>query len=609
MTDLETRPAGRDRLLLVLCAVAVAFAAIDTYVVVLALPDMMAGVGIPVDELQRAAPIVSGFLLGYVAMLPLIGRIADLRGQVPVLAMSLVLFAIGSFVTAISYDLPSMVAGRFLQGVGGGGLVPATMSLVAALYPVDRRGLPLGLVSAVQEFGSVLGPLFGALVLSFTTWRGIFAINLAGGAVLLVAVSALARTRDRAPAAGRAASPAAGRAAPPAAGRVAPAEERGRGYSRPPGQLLAARGVALLLLAATVGTGLVTFLQPPDLQRDLTWGQLFIPYVDGGGRWVTPIGVATIIAFVALALWCWFVPRALVDLRGWFGHLVAADLLGATLLAAVLGGIVLAFATADPEVAVFSPQGPWFLAGSALALVLLLLHLRRADDPIVPRGALRATPAWGSLVVSFLVGWALIAALVDIPLFARTTTERDSQLGAALVLLRFLAALPVGALVGGWLLRRVPAGALTAIGMAAAGVSFLAMAQWDETSLDGFASNVPLVLGGFGFGLALAPVNAAILATTDDDTHGLASALVVVARMVGMLVGISALTTIGLRRLYAAQEADPDLSILELGIVQEHAVFVGAAFAAFAAGALALVLFARAGTRGVDTAEALRAGG
>src|SRR5690606_2528032 len=118
-------PGARDRALLILCSVAVAFAAIDTYVVVLALPDMMGGVGIAVDELQRAAPIVSGFLLGYVAMLPLIGRIADLRGQVPVLAMSLVLFAAGSLVTAVSYDLASMVAGRFLQGVGGGGLVPA----------------------------------------------------------------------------------------------------------------------------------------------------------------------------------------------------------------------------------------------------------------------------------------------------------------------------------------------------------------------------------------------------------------------------------------------------------------------------------------------------
>ena len=95
-------------------------------------------------------------------MLPLIGRIADLRGRVPVLVAALVVFAVGSLVTALAYDMPTMVAGRFLQGVGGGGLVPATLALVADLYPVERRGVPLGVVSAVQELGSVLGPLFGA---------------------------------------------------------------------------------------------------------------------------------------------------------------------------------------------------------------------------------------------------------------------------------------------------------------------------------------------------------------------------------------------------------------------------------------------------------------
>lgn len=576
----------RDRLLLAFCAVAVAFAAADTYVVVLALPDMMQGAGIPVDELQRAAPIVSGFLLGYVAILPLAGRVADLRGQVPVLTMSLVLFALGSFITAASFDLPTMVLGRFLQGVGGGGLVPATMSLVAARYPAERRGLPLGVVSAVQEFGSVLGPLFGAGVLAFTSWRGIFALNLAGAAVLLLAVWALAGRED-----------------------AARSRSSHAGTDRTGAALLLDRGVGLTLLALSALTTVITFAQPPSLQRDLTWGQLFIPYVDGGSRWVTPIGVATVVSVVALLAWCWFRPRALVDLRGWLDHLVAADLVGAGYLALVLGGIVLAFATADPAVAVFSPQGPWFLIGSAIASALLVLHLRRAADPIVPRGALRARPAWGALAVSFLVGWALIAALVDIPLFARTTTQQDSQLGAALVLLRFLAALPVGAVLGGLALRRLAPGVLTAVGMAAAGVSFLLMAQWGATSLDGFGSNVPLVLGGLGFGLALAPVNAAILAHTEDAVHGLASALVVVARMVGMLVGISALTTIGLRRLYAAQEANPGLDIRELGIVQEHAVFVGAAIAAFAAAGLALVVLAGARTREVDTADVLRAAG
>src|SRR3954465_15186052 len=105
---------SRPGVLLGLAAIAVAFAAADTYVVVLALPDMMLGAGIPIAQLQRAAPIVSGFLLGYVAMLPLIGRVADLRGRVPVLVAALVLFAIGSLVTTAAYDFPSLVAGRFL---------------------------------------------------------------------------------------------------------------------------------------------------------------------------------------------------------------------------------------------------------------------------------------------------------------------------------------------------------------------------------------------------------------------------------------------------------------------------------------------------------------
>ncbi len=165
-------PGGR--LLLGLAAVAVAFAAADTYVVVLALPEMMASAGLSAEDLQRGAPIISGFLLGYVAMLPLIGRIADLRGRLPVLVGSLVVFALGSLVTAAAYDLPSMVVGRVLQGVGGGGLLPATLALVADLYPPRQRGVPLGVVDAVQEFGNVVGPLYGAVVLAFGGWRDIF---------------------------------------------------------------------------------------------------------------------------------------------------------------------------------------------------------------------------------------------------------------------------------------------------------------------------------------------------------------------------------------------------------------------------------------------------
>ena len=125
---------------------------------------------------------------------------------------------------------------------------------------------------------------------------------------------------------------------------------------------------------------------------------------------------------------------------------------GAALLGLSLAGIVLAFATADPEVQVFSPAGPWLLAGSAVFAAPVRLAAAHAPRSRWSRPVRsRATAAWGSLLVSFFVGAALIAALVDIPVFARVTVYPDSQLGAALVLVRLLAALPVGAVA-----RRLP---------------------------------------------------------------------------------------------------------------------------------------------------------
>ncbi len=581
---------GSSRVLLSLAAVAVAFAAADTYVVVLALPDMMSSTGIPVDQLQRAAPIISGFLLGYVAMLPLIGRIADLRGRVPVLVAALLVFAVGSLVTTLAYDLPSMVSGRFLQGVGGGGLVPATLALVADLYPAERRGVPLGIVSAVQELGSVLGPLFGALVLAFADWRVIFLINVAVGLVLAAAIRSLTAVEVRAE---RATDP--------------------RAFD----------WVGLLLAVVTLVAGALVFVRPSQLMRDLTWGQLFVPVL-GEGRWLTPLGLVALSASVLLVVRCSTAHRPLLDVRAWVRTLREADVLGALLLALALAGVILAFATADPKVQVFSDQGLWYLLGSVLATAAFVLHVRRTADPLVPAGALRQTSAWGAMLVSFFIGAALIAALIDIPLFARTTVYPDSQLMAALVLVRFLVALPVGAVVGGYLTRRLSAGLVTAVGMACAAGGFLWMATWDLESLDRATATLPLLLGGLGFGLALAPVNAAVLASTDDDVHGLASAFVVVARMVGMLVGISALTTIGLRRYYAEQADLPPArevcdgrtrcseftDLLKVaGIAQEHTVFTGAAVCAVVAGVLALVLFRGAATRAVLPGDLLRAAG
>lgn len=560
-----------NRLLLAFAVVAITFAAADTYVVVLALPEMMTAVGLDIDELQRAAPIISGFLLGYVGILPLIGRIADLRGRVPVLLGCLLIFAIGSVITAAAGDLPTVVAGRLIQGIGGGGLIPPTLALLADLWPPERRGLPLGVVGAMQELGSVLGPLYGAAVLTAASWRAIFWINAVVGVLLALGMVRRKQRLDL------------------------------------PGLLLIAlflAGLSLIMLA------------PERLVTGVTSGLAYLP-VSGDSPWLTPLALATAGTLLLFCVRQLTARRPLLDWRRWPSLARQIDLVGATLLTVGLGAVIVTFASAEPERAAISPLAPILLPAAVLAFIGFWLRQRSAHNPLLPRGAFAQRPAWGSLIVSFLIGASLIAALVDIPFFARLTVYPNSQVDAALVLVRFLVALPVGALLGGLLLRVIPLAALTAFGMTVSAVAFAHMATWSESALQHDVEMFSLIAGGLGFGLAIAPVNAALLNHTADDVHGVASGLLIVARMVGMLLGISALTTLGLRAFYRATAAIPPITELcgkpvacaaysdalrSAGIAQLHAVFVGASVCA-ALAAVAAVLLLRTGRPAATTSR------
>lgn len=520
------------RALLTAASIAVSLAAADTYVVVLALTDMMGGVGVGIDSLQKATPIISGFLLGYVAVLPLIGRIADLVDRQRVLLGCLLIFVLGSMITALAVDLHVLVAGRVIQGVGGGGLVPATLATVADLWDRDTRGTPLGVVGAVQELGSVLGPLLGALVLAIADWRWIFWLNALLGVLLAVAVVAIG-------------------------GRMPP---------RPKGVLL-----AVSLAAAVV---LILALAAPDaLVTNVTLGYPFVPFGDASARLATPIGVVGLLLAVAAAvLWC----------REAWGTLRQADLLGALLLGTALGCIILTFAAANPEKEVVGPLGLALLPVAALAAALHVWHHRRSTNTLVPHGVLRGRTLW-ALVVSLFVGVALVSVIVDVPLLARLV-HTESETEAAFVLVRFLIAVPVGAVVGGWSLRRLGDGLVSGIGLSLACIGLLVMSTWGRGSLETALSVAILAMVGFGVGLALAPVNNAALADAPEDAHGTASALVVVARMIGMVVGLALLTAIGLHMYYTAVEQLPDQTdgqaLLDAALVQVEWVFRGAALAA-----------------------------
>lgn len=530
------------RALLATASLAIALAAADTYVVVLALTDMMAGVGLGIEALQRATPIISGFLLGYVAVLPLIGRIADLTSRQRVLLACLVIFTIGSAVTALATDLSVLIAGRVIQGVGGGGLVPATLAIVAQLWPADRRGVPLGVVGAVQELGSVLGPVLGAGVLLIADWRWIFWINAVLGVLLAFLV---VRTGG------------------------------GLGLrGRPPLALGVASVAAAAVLALALGA-------PQALVTSVAWGVPFIPLGGSSAVLATPIGVVAL-ALVGVAVGAWLH-------RGW-PVLRRADLFGAALVGTALGSVILTFASANPETEVVGPWGLVLLPVALAALIAYAVHHRRASSPLIPRGTVRGRGAW-ALVVSLAVGVSLVAVVVDVPLLARLVHTSD-EAGAAFVLVRFLVAVPVGALVGGYALRVVGEGVVAGAGLALASVGLFVMTGWGRGSLATLASVVVLAAVGFGVGLALAPVNNAALADAPQDAHGTISSLIVVARMVGMVVGLAGLTAVGLHAYYQRVAMLPDPSdtaaLVDAALLQVHWVFRGAALSALVGAGVSL---------------------
>ncbi|HEV2582895.1 MAG TPA: MFS transporter [Ktedonobacteraceae bacterium] len=504
--DKETRYSNRMALLAMLAACCAVFlTAIDQTVVVTALPRIITDLSINVQQLDRAAWIVSGYLLGYIIAMPLMGRISDMYGRRSVFLLCLGIFAAGSFLCGRSLDLGNsvdisflqhiglnvaspdnigapgtlspglvwLVAARFIQAIGGGALIPVAMAVAGDFYGEKQRSLALGLIGMVMETGGVLGPLYGALIVQTLGWQAIFYLNLP-----IVAV-----------------------------------------------------------LAA------------------LTWFYI-------------PSRKQPLAATDALPI---RITRSRVDIAG-------ALLLGASLACLSLGlsqeaATATTGISANPNAAPIQ-NNPWLIGASLLLLAVFLLRewwLARRETrpgkkiigsedglnrvpttrqvlPIVELSVFRRAAFSAAALVSLLVGSALIIAMVDIPFFIDTVLG-GSALDSGLALLRLTAMIPVGALLGGYLCPRITCRITAALGLLLSALGFFLMHLW-PLDVNWLQITASTLIGGFGFGLVIAPIGTTAINAVRSTQMGMASSTVTVLRMTGMIIGLAALTSWGLGRFH-----------------------------------------------------------
>ena len=125
------------------------------------------------SELRHASWIVNGYLLAYVVAMPLAGRLADVWGARRLFLAALGLFIVGSLVAGRAQSIDELIAGRIIQGVGGGILVPVGTAAASHLFEGHARPRALGIIGALTFLGMAAGPFLGAAILGgFDVERG-----------------------------------------------------------------------------------------------------------------------------------------------------------------------------------------------------------------------------------------------------------------------------------------------------------------------------------------------------------------------------------------------------------------------------------------------------
>ena len=147
---------------------------IDGTIVATALPTIAEDLG----GFSRSTWVVTAYALAMVASMPIYGKLGDLYGRRRVLLSAIAIFLLGSMACGVAQTMDQLLAARFLQGLGGGGLGALAMATVADIVPARQLGRWLGYQGVIYAVASAIGPIVGGLFVDHLSWRWAFLINL-----------------------------------------------------------------------------------------------------------------------------------------------------------------------------------------------------------------------------------------------------------------------------------------------------------------------------------------------------------------------------------------------------------------------------------------------
>ena len=161
------------RLVTLALFVATFLVALDTSVVSTAMPTVIGQIG----GIQLYGWVFSAYLLTGTVTVPIYGKLADLFGRKPLLLAAIAMFLVGSMLCGQAQTMEQLIAFRLLQGLGAGGVLPLTQTVLGDVYPLEERARITGLFSTVWGVAGLLGPAIGGFLTEQVSWRWVFYVN------------------------------------------------------------------------------------------------------------------------------------------------------------------------------------------------------------------------------------------------------------------------------------------------------------------------------------------------------------------------------------------------------------------------------------------------